>query len=78
MAAVQLLELIAGTLGVAPTEVNEASEASNTRKWDSMRHLMLITELESTYGILLSDQEIMEAVSVARIRALLHRHGVTP
>jgi acyl carrier protein len=76
MVSVPLLELIAGTLGVPPAEITDASDVNNTRKWDSLRHVMLMTELESNYGIELSDQEMTEAMSVTKIRALLHRRGV--
>jgi acyl carrier protein len=76
MASVDLLELIAGTLGVPPAQITEASDMSNTRKWDSMRHVMLMTELETTYGIELSDKEMMDAVSVVKIRELLRQRGV--
>ncbi len=76
MASMALLELIAGTLGVPPETITEASDMTNTRKWDSLRHVMLMTELETSYGIELSDQEMIEAVSVAKIRALLQQRGV--
>jgi acyl carrier protein len=76
MASVGLLELIAGTLGVPPGQITDASDMSNTRKWDSMRHVMLMTELETTYGIELSDKEMTDAVSVAKIRTLLRSRGV--
>jgi acyl carrier protein len=76
MASVGLLELIAGTLGVPPGQITDASDMSNTRKWDSMRHVMLMTELEMTYGIELSDKEMTDAVSVAKIRTLLRSRGV--
>jgi acyl carrier protein len=76
MASAALLELIAGTLGVPPAEISEASDMTNTRKWDSLRHVMLMTELETTYGIELSDQEMMETLSVAKIRTLLRQRGV--
>jgi acyl carrier protein len=71
-----LLELIAGTLGVPPAEIIEASDMRNTRKWDSLRHMMLMTELEATYGIELTDQEMASAVSVAAIRAMLRQRGL--
>jgi acyl carrier protein len=71
-----LLTLIAGTLGVPPPEINEASGMANTKKWDSLRQLMLITELETTYGIELTDQQMLEATSVVQIRAVLALHGV--
>lgn len=76
MASVPLLELIAGTLGVPPAQITDASDMHNTRKWDSLRHVMLMTELETTYGIELSDQEMTEAVSVTKIRELLQQRGL--
>jgi acyl carrier protein len=76
MAEDALLTLIAGTLGVPPSEINEASAMSNTRKWDSLRQLMLITELETVYGIELTDQEMLETTSVQQIRTVLAVHGV--
>jgi acyl carrier protein len=76
MPSASLLELIAGTLGVPPEQVTEASDMTNTKKWDSLRHVMLMTELETTYGIGLTDKEMIETVSVARIRELLQQRGV--
>jgi acyl carrier protein len=72
----KLLTLIAGPLGIAPEEVTEASEIIVTRKWDSLRQVMLMTELETTYGIELTDDQMSEATSVAKIRAVLAEHGV--
>jgi acyl carrier protein len=77
MAPVALLELIAGTLGIPPAQLTDASDIHNTRKWDSLRHIMLMTELETAYGIELSDKEMLEAVSVAKIRAMLQRRGLS-
>ena len=51
MAEDSLLTLIAGTLGIDPAEVTEASDMSNTRKWDSLRQIMLMTELETHFGL---------------------------
>jgi acyl carrier protein len=76
MPQVPLLELIAGTLGIPPAAITEASDMTNTRKWDSLRQVMLMTELETNYGIELSDKEMTETTSVARIRALLQQRCV--
>lgn len=70
-----LIALIAGTLGIGSAEVNEASDASNTRKWDSLRQVMLMTELETHFGFEMTDQELVETNSVAKIRAVLKAHG---
>jgi acyl carrier protein len=77
MADDALLTLIAGTLGIDPVEVTEGSDSSNTRKWDSLRQLMLMTELETHFGFELGDREMQEATSVAQIRALLSARGVS-
>ena len=76
MAEDMLLALIAGTLGIDPAEVTEGSDMSNTRKWDSLRQIMLMTELETQYGVELSDREMLETTSVVKIRALLAVQGV--
>ena len=75
MANDPLLMLIAGTLGIGPSEVTEESDSTNTRKWDSLRQVMLMTELETTYGIELTDQELVDTTSVAKIRAALQARG---
>ena len=76
MADDSLLHLIAGTLGIDPAEVSEDSDISNPRKWDSLRQIMLMTELETQYGCQLSDQQMLETTSVAKIHALLVLRGV--
>jgi len=76
MAEIELLTLIAGTLGVPPTDVTEQSDMSNTKKWDSLRQVMLMTELETAYGIEVTEQQMIEATSVAKIRAVLRDYGV--
>ena len=76
MEAASLLVLIAGTLGVPPAEITEASDNTNTAKWDSLRHMILMTELETNYGVEFSDHEMTEAKSVAKIREILHQRGV--
>jgi acyl carrier protein len=71
-----LLILIAGTLGIPPSQVDEESSMAATPKWDSLRQLMLVTELETTYGIELTDQEMLETTSVRQIRAVLAARGL--
>jgi len=76
MDPIPLTELIASTLAVPPDQVTEESSMENTKKWDSLRQLILMTELENRYGIELSDAEMSEATSVAKIRAVLKARGI--
>lgn len=45
-------------------------------RWDSLRHVALITMIDETFGISLSMDEMMEIRSVGDIEKLLTRHGV--
>jgi acyl carrier protein len=76
MADIDLIAVIAGTLGVRPADINEESDMANTKKWDSLRHVMLMTELETNFSIELTDEQMTEATSVSKIREVLATHGV--
>ncbi len=45
-------------------------------RWDSLRHIALVTALEDAFSISLSMDEMMEIHSVRDIQAVLARHGV--
>jgi len=45
-------------------------------KWDSLRHIALVSAIEETYDIKLSMDEMMEMVDVRAIQAVLDRHRV--
>ena len=71
-----LLGLIAATLRLPAAAVSEESTLQNTPQWDSLRHVLLMTKIETAYGVSLSDSELAAATSVAAIREILRQHGV--
>lgn len=71
-------EIIARVFGVPrPTITDEASNAT-VSAWDSLNHVTLILELESTYGISLSAEDALTMTDVATIKRVLRSHGVEP
>jgi acyl carrier protein len=46
------------------------------QRWDSQQHIALVLQIETTFGISLSMDEMMEMRSVRDIEAILQRHGV--
>jgi acyl carrier protein len=69
-------DLIAESLGIPASELNEASDMENTENWDSLRQIMLMTEFGRVLGIELTPEEMMEGSSIARIKAILSGRGV--
>lgn len=70
-------ELVARAFGVSPSQVNDQTSNQNLAEWDSLGHITLVVELESTYGVSLSPDEALQATSVAAIKKLLAARGVT-
>ena len=55
--------------------VNDQLEYQAISEWDSMSHLVLIEELESTYKISIEMEDILEMGSVAKIKDILKKYG---
>jgi acyl carrier protein len=74
--ATELIDLIAETLDVPGSELDEDSGLGTHAAWTSLRHVQLILAIEESYGVSLSHQEIRGMASVHSIRKVLHAKGV--
>src|SRR5215469_4723773 len=70
-ARLHLLALIESCLKLPQGSIGETSDMHNTPRWDSLRHILLIARIEQHYDIAISNQEIVAATSVAKLRQLL-------
>jgi acyl carrier protein len=69
-------EIISKILLVDESEV-EGLKRSEVESWDSMTHLILISELEQNFNITFNDEEIASISSVVDIKTALKRHNVS-
>jgi acyl carrier protein len=67
----QLYELIGKVLGVDPSELNEDSNAQNTPKWDSLRHIEVVFAMENAFHVRFTMPEISGLRKLSDIRQLL-------
>ena len=72
----KLVTCFSRALGIAPTEVVDGLTYNGIRKWDSLGHMALVAELESTFNIMLDTNDILAMSSVAKAREILSRYGV--
>ncbi len=71
------LKSILGTiLGIDIKDVNDGISPQNTPSWDSMNSLLIVTELERTYGIKLTIDDVMDMQSVGKIKEILIKHNI--
>lgn len=69
-------EVIAKVFGMPVAEVNDDTSNKTIDAWDSYGHLTLILELEATYGVSLSPEEVFNIISVRSVKQTLVAHGV--
>ncbi len=72
----KLFEIIAQVMAIPVSEINDKSSPENIESWDSFNGLVLIDELESSFDVKFSLEEIMDVKTVEDIKRHLKNHGV--
>lgn len=72
----QVREIVAETFGVAPDEVGPETSAGTLTRWTSLTNLQLAKNLEETFGLTFTLDELTTMTSVAAITRVLERRGV--
>ena len=66
-----LTEIISKVLLLDNNELTDDLKRGDYEPWDSMAHLVLISEIENEFGIFFEDDEVVNIWTVADIRNLL-------
>lgn len=66
-----IVSIAANVFGLSKEELTLDSNVYDTLGWDSLGHLMLITEFEQTFNIKLTTQQIMKIESLADLERLI-------
>jgi len=66
-------EVLAQVLDVPESSVGPELSTASSAAWTSLSHLMLISQLESEFGVVFSSQEIRELTSFSAIVESLGR-----
>jgi acyl carrier protein len=64
-------KIIAKVLEVSPDIINEDTAVGDLKEWDSLRHLVVITEVEKEFQIMFEAEEIMELEDVSDFVAII-------
>jgi acyl carrier protein len=63
----EIQRIIADKLGITPESVRPESKASDLQGWDSVNHIMIITDIEDTFDFKFGLEEIGEMNSVRKL-----------
>lgn len=65
----QVIETIAEVLEVSPSQINEDTAIGDLQSWDSLRHIIIISELEKKFNLSFDAEIIMDLEDVSDIVA---------
>lgn len=68
-------EVVARVFGVDGAGLDDTSSPETVEGWDSMGHLNLMAALEQDFHVSIDIGDVMEMVSIAKIRDILLRYG---
>ena len=71
-----LEEVVSSVFGVEPQSLDEGSSPESVEGWDSMGHVNLVVALERTFNVSIDIDDMMEMVSVRKIREIMLAYGV--
>ncbi len=63
----EVVKLISGVLGVAPSEITEDTAIGDIESWDSLHHLQIIAKIEQAYGFKFTPDVMMDLEDVGDI-----------
>ena len=76
-AGTKLKDILAKVLLIDKSKVSDGMSRKSVEEWDSMAHLMLVSEIESNFEVTMNDDDIMEIQTVGDIKKILKNLGVT-
>jgi len=72
----RLKEIVAKVFLIDENEVDDKLSRKDVEEWDSMGHLMLISEVEAAYGVFVPDEDITGIKTVGDVKKVLRKLGV--
>lgn len=72
----QLHEIVAKSLQIDRAMVTDGLRYNSIPEWDSVAHMVVISDLEDAFGIMLDTDDIVAMSSVGEIRSILKKYDV--
>jgi acyl carrier protein len=72
----KLQEVFATALAIPSDQITADLAYQSIPEWDSMSHMILIAELESSYAIAIETEDLLEMNSVTNVISGLLKYGV--
>ena len=72
----KLYQSFANALNIELSAINDDLKYQSIKQWDSISHMMLISNLEEDFGVSLETDDVIDLSSVAKAREILTKYGI--
>jgi acyl carrier protein len=74
----QLKTLVSQVLGIEPDRIDDSLGTHSCEQWTSMKHLMLVTKIESRFKVRLTNEDVVSLTTYGAIgRKLSERLSIS-
>ena len=73
----KLLDILTRVFRIERDEIKDDLKRKDFEPWDSMAHLMLVSEVENEFEIFFEDEEVVDIWTIADLKKLL-KQKVSP
>ncbi|HAQ69699.1 MAG TPA: hypothetical protein DCR48_01870 [Flavobacteriales bacterium] len=72
----KLLQVLSESFNLSTDQINLDSKIIEFEEWDSMSHIMFITQMEESFSVNLDGDEIASITTVQDVVGLLNKKGI--
>jgi len=72
----KLVQSFVQALGIGAEQVTDELTYNTIKEWDSTAHMILISELENTFDVMLDTDDIIDMSSVGKAKEILTKYDV--
>ncbi|MFX0183986.1 MAG: acyl carrier protein [Candidatus Hodarchaeota archaeon] len=69
-------DIIGKILLLESHQIRDDFSRNDIEDWDSMTHLVLVSEIEQAFDVILSDDEIIEIETIGDFKKILIKNGI--
>ncbi|MGQ4912592.1 MAG: acyl carrier protein [Candidatus Thorarchaeota archaeon] len=67
----RLLDILSAVLNIDKDQITDDLRRKDFEAWDSMAHLMIISEIENTFEMFFEDEEVVDIWTVGDLKRIL-------
>jgi acyl carrier protein len=70
----KLIQIISATFNIPAASVKDDLEYQSIPQWDSISHMLLISDLEANFNIVIDTEDVLNLSSVGKAKEILKKY----